>query len=171
MTFDDKLAVGQAGESAIARWLRKRGYSIVPVYEKIMDTGKGPQLFTPTSKLIAPDMFAFNGDKALWIEAKTKSAFAWHRISSSWTTGIDLAHYEDYLMVDDLSPWPVWLLFLQRGGQAKDSPPNSPSGLFGNTLSRLRHTENHRHANWGPTGMVYWDIDALLLIAPLDEVV
>jgi hypothetical protein len=169
MTFSDNLVYGQTGETIIARWLRHRGCTVLPVYEKIFDTGKGPQLFLPDDKsLVAPDMLVYKGKDAYWIEAKHKTAFSWHRITGRWVTGIDLRHYEDYCQVDDVSPWPVWLLFLHDGGQAKDSPPNSPSGLFGNTLSKLRRCENHRHGNWGTSGMVYWAIDNLIFIA--DEI-
>lgn len=170
MSFDSQLKYGQAGESAIAMWLRKNGATVLPVYEKILDTGKGPQLFTPSAKLIAPDMLIYNGDEVLWIEAKHKTAFTWHRRTGRWVTGIDMRHYEDYCAVDSLSPWPVWLLFLHRGGQAKDSPANSPSGLFGAPLKELRRRENHRHDNWGKSGMVYWAINTLRLLASLKEV-
>ena len=171
MAFSDTLRYGQAGESAIAHWLCGRGYTVMPVYEKIFDTGKGPQLYLPNDeKLIAPDMLAFNGSNIRWIEAKHKTAFSWHRISNKWVTGIDLRHYNDYLKVASMSPWPVWLLFLHRGGQAKDSPPNSPAGLFGNPLDYLKENENHRHDNWGKSGMVYWSRDKLQLIASLEEI-
>lgn len=170
MNFESQLRYGQAGESAIALWLRKNGATVLPVYEKIMDTGKGPQLFTPTAKLIAPDMLIYNGNETLWIEAKHKTAFSMHRKTGRWVTGIDICHYEDYCSVDSLSPWPVWLLFLHRGGQAKDSPANSPAGLFGNDLRTLRKCENHRHDNWGKGGMVYWSVDSLRLLATLREV-
>lgn len=171
MSFSRTLRYGQAGESAIAQWFRYKGYAVMPVYEKILDTGKGPQLFLPNDKrLIAPDMFVFNAGNAWWIEAKHKTAFTWHRKTNRWVTGIDLHHYQHYLEVNSTTPWDVWLLFLQRGGQAKDSPQNSPAGLFGDTLDRLSHTENHRHSNWGKSGMVYWAYDSLRLIAALEEV-
>lgn len=170
MSFADQLQYGQAGESAIAKWLRKNGATVLPVYEKIMDTGKGPQLFTPSRKLIAPDMLTYFDDEVIWIEAKHKTAFSWYRISGQWTTGIDLRHYEDYCTVDDESPWRVWLLFLHRGGQAKDSPANSPAGLFGNALSTLRKCENHRSPNWGRSGMVYWAKESLRHLATLEQV-
>lgn len=170
MSFAQDLANGVAGETAIARWLRRKGFSILPVYEKIMDTGKGPQLYTPKGPLIAPDLLVYRGEKVLWIEAKRKSAFTWHRITSRWTTGIDLRHYQDYCRIDDEAPWPVWLLFLHEGGQAKDSPLDSPAGLFGNKLSFLRRNENHRSDRWGASGMVYWEKDNLRLIATIDEV-
>lgn len=170
MSFARSLEYGQAGESAIAAWLYTHGYYVLPIYEKIVDTGKGPQLFTPTKSLIAPDLLVYKQDKtALWIEAKHKNAFTWHRITQRFVTGIDLRHYCDYCQVADESPWPVWLMFLHEGGQAKDSPP-SPDGLYGNTLDHLREHENHRHGNWGSGGMVYWAIENLKKFASLDEV-
>jgi hypothetical protein len=142
---------------------------VLPVYEKVIHTGKGPQLYMPNKALIAPDLFAFGAGKAFWIEAKHKTAFSWHRLTQRWVTGIDLRHYADYCQVDDETPWPVWLFFLHEGGQAKDSPPNSPEGLFGQTLAILRTCENHRHENGGKAGMVYWAKESLRLLAPLEE--
>lgn len=165
MTFQKLLNEGRVGESIIAQWLVSRGFSVLPVYEIELQTGKGPRLYSPHKNIIATDMLAFRGEKVLWIEAKHKTAFAWHRISQQWTTGIDLTHYLDYCEIDDYSPFRVWLLFLHKGGQAKDSPPNSPSGLFGNSLAYLRTHESHRWANYGHGGMVYWSIDNLKLLA------
>jgi len=170
MSFQSSLDYGKAGESAIALWLRRRGFCVLPVYEKVIDEGKGPQLYMTDGSLIAPDLLAFNGSKTYWIEAKHKTAFSWHRISERWVTGIDLRHYQDYCQVDDQTPWPVWLLFLHDGGQAKDSPANSPSGLFGHTLAHLRQHENHRSSRWGTSGMVYWAYQTLRLVATLEEV-
>jgi len=168
--FSAQLIYGSAGESAIARWLRARGSFVLPVYEKIIDTGKGPRLFAPEGELVAPDLLVCNSGRTLWIEAKHKTAFTWHRITSRWVTGIDIHHYEQYLLVASGTAWPVWLLFLQEGGIAKDSPGESPSGLFGNNLAFLAQHENHRHANWGRYGMVYWAIENLSKLASLDEV-
>lgn len=165
MSFEESLKVGLAGESAIAEWLKARGFTLLPVYEKLFDTGKGPQLYTPTVELVAPDFLVFRGDQVLWVEAKHKTAFSWHRLTGRWVTGIDLRHYQDYLQVADESPWPVWLLFLHEGGQAKDSPADSPAGLFGGNLHKLRQCENHRHENWGKSGMVYWAHENLTLFA------
>jgi hypothetical protein len=164
MTFAQNLDYGQVGESRIAQWYKAKGYGVLPVYDIEKQTGKGPRLFMPKGQLIAPDIFVFKQGAAFWIEAKHKNAFTWHRKTGRWVTGIDLRHYEDYCKVDETTPWPVWLLFLHDGGQAKDSPPDSPKGLFGNSLAYLRDHENHRHQNWGKTGMVYWAIDSLKLI-------
>jgi hypothetical protein len=161
MTFAANLDFGQVGESRIASWFKAKGYGVLPVYEIEKQTGKGPRLFMPKDVLIAPDMLTFKGAAAFWIEAKHKKAFTWHRLTNRWVTGIDLRHYLDYCKVDDSTPWPVWLLFLHDGGQAKDSPPDSPRGLYGNALAYLRKHENHRHENWGKTGMVYWALESL----------
>ncbi len=164
MSFTGSLREGIVGESKIANWLKSRGFSVLPVYEVALETGKGPRLFTAAEQLIAPDMLAYKGGKCYWIEAKHKTAFSWHRLTERWVTGIDLKHYADYCKIDDSSPWPVWLMFLHKGGQAKDSPP-SPAGLYGNSLAYLRQNENHRHMNWGKHGMVYWAEDSLKLIS------
>lgn len=151
---------GRVGESKIAKWLIARGCKVLPVYQMIQETGKGPQLFMDDKQLVAPDALCFKGNNAFWIEAKHKTAFSWYRKKEIWTTGIDKRHYEHYLQVDDLTPWPVWLLFLHKGGQAKDSPV-SPAGLFGERLSILRNCVDHTSDRHGPTGMVYWNKDSL----------
>lgn len=165
MTFESKLNYGKLGESRIAEWLKGRGYSVLPVYELEKSESKGPTLFMPSKVLIAPDMFVFNQQKCFWIEAKHKTTFSWHRLTSRWVTGIDLRHYHDYCIVDDETPFPVWLMFLQEGGIDKYTLLTSPRGLYGNALSKLRTCENHRHANWGRSGMVYWAIDNLVKLS------
>lgn len=177
-SFQDQLRFGQTAESDIAKWLMAHGYSVMPVYEKLVDTGKGPQLFTAKKSLVAPDMFVFDSKQSLWLEAKHKTAFSWHRITERWVTGIDLRHYRDYCEIDDSTPFPVWLMFLHRGGQAKGHPDwaaQSPSGLFMAPIRTLRKNENHRHDNWGRSGMVYWareeDGGALRKVADLEEIV
>lgn len=173
--FERQLKFGKAGESLIANWLKRKGYSVLPVYEKEISEGKGPQVFTASGNFIAPDLLVFGSenDKVWWIEAKHKNAFTWHRITERWVTGIDLRHYQNYLRVQELSPWPVWLFFLQRDGRAKDTPPGkiSPTGLYGNSLNYLEDHENHRHDNWGRSGMVYWANSTLKKIATLEQVI
>jgi hypothetical protein len=166
MTFAQTLQMGKIGESLIAKWFMDRGFSVLPVYELEKDTGKGPQIFRIINKisdnLIAPDMLIFRAKECYWIEAKHKTAFTDYRKGGGRRqTGIDLRHYKDYCKIDDYSPWPVWLLFLHKGGQAKDSKP-SPAGLFGNTLEYLREHEDHTSPEWGKSGMVYWNIDDLI---------
>jgi hypothetical protein len=176
-TFDRRLAFGKLGENYIAAWLRHvYGYHVLPVYDTPVNTGKGPTLYPSHAEpLVAPDLFVFRPTgqprhAVRWMEAKTKTAFSWHRLTSTWVTGIDLHHYEQYLNVARLMPWEVWLLFLHLGGQAKNSPPNSPSGLFGHELRYLSQREHHRSDRWGKSGMVYWAADTLNKLATLEEV-
>jgi len=173
--FSTTLAIGQVGEGRIATWLRRKNWSVLPVYEVEMGSGKGPRLFTPIRPLIATDLFAFNRDRALWIEAKTKTVFTWHRITSEWQTGIDLRHYRDYLHVDDCTPWPVWLMFLHTESRPSPCdrgycPDMCPTGLYGDELGKLRKCESHRSDKHGPSGMVYWSIGSLRKLAELCEV-
>lgn len=163
--FDRSLARGQLGESIIAKWMRARGNSVLPVYEKEIDTGKGPRFFTPEGQRVAPDMFVMPAMQ--WVEAKHKTVFSWHRNSRKWCTGIDLNHYAEYHQVEKISRRPVWLFFLHRVDRPDERdiragcPAKCPTGLFGNSLSYLERHENHRHNNWGKHGMVYWAVDAL----------
>jgi hypothetical protein len=174
MSFEQQLAFGKTAESKIALWLLKRGNLVLPVYELSENAGKGPQLFTPDSELIAPDMLCFAEKGILWIEAKHKTGFSWYRNGKPqpyFCTGIDLRHYEHYIKVEKQSRLPVWLLFYHSGGPAKDSPNNTPSGLFGNSLTYLKTHESHKSDKWGKHGMVYWSIYNLRKLATLEEMV
>lgn len=149
------------------------GYYVLPAYDVKPGRFKGPRLFTPTDELVAPDLFAFRPEIGLWIEAKHKGAFAWHRKTQTWTTGIDLPLYEHYLRVEAETPWQVWLLFLQEPGQAKDTPPGmvSPTGLYGGPLWWLSQSRNisHTHPDGGPRGMIYWNDKKLRKLASLKK--
>lgn len=168
--FQKNLAFGQMAESKIARWLKSRGNVILPVYDIEYETGKGPRLALPDGWLIAPDLLVFKAKTIFWCECKHKTVFSWHRLTQRWVTGIDLRHYLDYLKVSDDISLPVWLFFLHESEhpRAQDlrngSPATCPAGLFGNELQLLRKSENHRHGNWGNSGMVYWADSSLKLI-------
>mgnify|MGYP001191822364 FL=1 len=167
-SFAESLGMGKIGESYIAKYFLNKGYAVLPIYEKEICEGKGPAVFFSDKEIIGTDMMIFKHEKVYWIEAKHKTAFSWHRLSGRWVTGIDLRHYEHYQEIMKRTAWPVWLIFCHRGGQAKDSPAESPKGLFGNDLSFLVENENHRHDNWGKSGMVYWAIDKLKFLGELN---
>jgi hypothetical protein len=173
MQFKKALAVGKTGESKIAKWLISRGNHVLPVYEIAENQFKGPALYYQGGSLVAPDMVVFDKcGNIVWLEIKAKSAFTWHRKSQRFVTGIDLRHYLDYLQIAKTTGVQVWLLFLHRSGIAKDTPLDkvSPVGLFGENILVLETCENHRHDNWGKSGMVYWASQKLRLIAKLDDV-
>jgi hypothetical protein len=163
-TFNANYKYGKIAESKIALYFMGKGYAVLPIYEKEISEGKGPAIYFPDAEIIGTDMMILKERKIFWIEAKHKTAFSWHRITSRWVTGIDIKHYEHYQEIAKRTEWPVWFIFYHEGGQAKDSPTESPKGIFGNDLIFLKENENHRHANWGKYGMVYWAIDKLILI-------
>jgi hypothetical protein len=172
--FRELLEQGQIGESIIARWFIRRGNAVLPVYEKVIDTGKGPQLFCLDGSYAAPDLLLFSKIKGrvLWIEAKHKSVFSWHRISQCWTTGIDRRHYREYQKVMAQTEWPVYLMFLHRFNADPNRPEDPwpcPTGLFGQRLDVLTKCENHQHDNWGTSGMVYWRHESLTPDASLED--
>jgi len=174
-SFEQALEQGKVGESLISQWLIRRGVHILPAYEKVIDDHKGPVLFSFDELLVAPDLLCFNTgeQKIFWVEAKNKSAFAWNRSRRIWTTGIDSHHFSQYLKVRRLLGLPIYLMFLQRGGQAKDSPVTSPTGLYGGEILALSKRINHTYDgknNYGTGGMTYWGIDDLVKYAELDEV-
>ena len=168
--FEQSYNFGKIAESLIAVYFKNKGYAVLPIYEKEINEGKGPALYFPDAEIIGTDMMVFNKNKIFWIEAKHKTAFTWHRITSRWCTGIDIKHYEHYQEISKRTEWPVWIMFYHEGGQAKDSPADSPSGMFGNEINYLIKNENHRHNGWGKYGMVYWAIDKLKLIATKEEI-
>jgi hypothetical protein len=172
VSFEKQLSIGKVGESRIARWLMKRGNLVLPVYEIAENQYKGPALYSASASIISPDMVVFNSGKVLWVEAKNKSAFTWHRKTSRFVTGIDKHHYYEYLRVSRQTKTPVWLLFLHGKGTAKDTPKGltSPSGLFGGEVFSLNRLINHEHENWGKYGMVYWAESSLKKFASIEEV-
>ena len=175
--FNRQLAFGQIAETQIAKWIISRGNLVLPIYDVEINSGKGPRLFGGVDgELVAPDLLIMSAMGVYWIEAKHKTVFTWHRLTERWTTGIDIRHYEHYQQVEAETPWPVWLLFL-HASSTPDSrdirygcPERCPTGLFGAPLSRLTECENHRHSNWGTSGMVYWAHADLTLLATLDEI-
>lgn len=186
MSFEKQLAVGRVGESLIARFMMSRGHAVLPVYEIEKSTGKGPQLFAKCAGLVAPDMLVFTANGSMFIEAKHKTVFTWHRNSGKWTTGIDIRHYGDYLKVAKQTHLPVWLMFFHQNSNpsAEDAkhgcPSECPTGLFGGDIFDLVTRENHRskpydemregYLGHGRSGMVYWAEASLKLIASKDEV-
>lgn len=168
--------MGRVGESVISRWLQARGHAVFPAYEIEKPSGKGPQLFAATGDLVLPDLLAFRDGQAHWFEAKHKTCFTWHRITSRWVTGIDLRHYGEYQDVATVTGLPVWLLFFHPqaepspGDMSHGCPPECPTGLFGNDLGVLARCENHRSDRYGKSGMVYWAHESLKRIALAREV-
>ena len=179
--WQTQFALGRSAENRIAAYLRARGNWLLPAYEAELDD-KGPRILTPRGELISTDFLLLNHAHTLWIEAKWKTRFSWHRKSKSWQTGIDRRHYRHYLQIAQGTPFPVWLLFLHENPVPRledlmqGSPDVCPTGLFGGELGDLSQKIDHPHNNWGREGMIYWrapkagDRKTLLRIASLEEI-
>ena len=162
--FTESLQIGHVAETKIAKWLISKGHKVLPAYQIVDNKDGGPKFFCKEGNFVTPDMLVFCGNGMVWIEAKHKTAFTWHRKTQRFVTGIDIHHWNDYIKVKELSGLPCWLLFNHIGGVAKDSPP-SPSGLFTGEIDYVKQNINHTHDNWGRHGMVYWSMETLKKIS------
>lgn len=167
--FAVNLAFGRIAESKISEWLQKCGNVVSDMTNTKGLPGTGPRVFTKFGALVTPDFLVAKGGRANWVEAKHKSAFTWYRKKRRWVTGIDISKYEHYRRVRDGSGIPLWLLFLQESGQAKDSAPSPYYGLFGQDLAVLEKTASHRDTLPGHPPMIYWARESLILLASLEE--
>lgn len=175
-TFSQQLAFGKIAETQIALWLRRaKGWSILPVYEKEINEGKGPRFFTPDKEIVAPDLLVMKGAQVRWIEAKHKSVFTWYRKSpqdDKWQTGIDAHHFFEYCRIAEETAYPVWLLFLHASDEAR--PYNgmrpSPTGLYGNNLLSIVSAADIRLDTSQGKELAYWHRSDLIRLATLDEV-
>ena len=179
--FQKNLALGQAAETEIAKWLIKRGTVLLPIYDIEYVTGKGPRVFCKFGQYVAPDFFAWRGGRICWIEAKHKKHFAWNRTFKKWVTGIDLRHYENYCALADMLHFPVLLFFLHKDSRPSvadiknGSPLSCPTGLFGRELQFLRNNvcqswkRPPNHPDKHSEAMVYWKHETLRLISRIDE--
>lgn len=176
--FENKAAYtfGKIAETYIALWLRRtRGWSILPIYEKEIDEGKGPRFFTPDREIVAPDILAMKGKSVRWIEAKHKSVFTWYRKSpqeDKWQTGIDAHHFFEYCRIAEHSPHEVWLLFLHSSDEARDYNGGrpSPTGLYGNNLLAIAALAEVRLDTTQNRELAYWHRTDLIQLATLEEV-
>lgn len=185
-TFERLLTWGKVGETVIARWLRRRGFTILPVYDVPLDTNKSPRLYTAYKsgydELIAPDMLTMKGPRIQWVEAKRKTCFTWRERppnAHKWQTGIDLRHYEHYLQVRQHTGLPLWVMFLHVSSTPSESDlsrgcdPSCPVGLFGHEIYYLEKHFAHKDS-FNRDGrrypMVYWNYEVLKPLATLAEV-
>lgn len=176
---DDTM--GRLGENVVARFLRARGNSILPIRD--IDTGdfmKGPRLLAPEGmELVSTDWLVFGPEgKSCWIEVKTKSRWTWHRKTTCWNTGIDQHYLDHYVNIARRSSIPVWLVFLHLEDSPSmtdldsGAPAHCPTGLFvGEVLHLVKEgAVHHTHPNWGKGGMVYWAAEALKQLATGEEI-
>ena len=167
-TFSENFAFGRGTEKWVGGLLNRQGCSVMETGQIVPKTVVGgPTIAAPMRNILVTDLFVWRGALARWIEVKHKTCFAWNRNNKRWVTGIDLHLYRHYQDIENNSPWPVWLFFQHDGGYAKGSGfRHSPFGLFADSLQHLMANEFQQSDLWGPSGMVYWEIESL---EPFDE--
>lgn len=174
MSFSQSLAIGQIGESMIARWLNAQNYHVLPVYEKELGSGKGPRFFSNVGELIAPDMQVLN-DKGqyVWLEAKMKTCFSFHGSTGRFVTGVNKKHYDDYVLVQNLTRCTVYLFFWHPIGKTRtadvnkwNAPPECPTGLF---YCPVNTPCNHVMVDLEGVEMIYWAHESLIHMATVEQ--
>ncbi len=114
-TFEQSLARGREAEVAVAEWLRRRGWGIVPGYDYTgSDGNKGPRATFLSRKLIIPDLDIFKSGKRVWIEVKYYTYAPWNRKLDTNVHGIPRYYYEHYLEVEKESGHPVFLAVVEE---------------------------------------------------------
>jgi len=165
--FKQTLAQGKLIETLIAKWLIKRGYTIIPIYEIADNQYKGPQIFTPHESIIAPDMLAFKDGYFYFIEAKFKSGFTKHDNTGHYLTGIDLPHYRNYIKVMEHFNTDIRIIFVMEGKEVMGNTWNS--GVYMGYLSEMVDCIHHTHEKGSKHGMVYWDEEVLTKVCTLEQ--
>ena len=182
--FDRQLKEGKLGEGAVASWLLHRhadnGAAILPAYEVDGLGFKGPTLYMADRTLITPDLLVLPaGGPVYFAEVKTKTTFTWFRRTATWQTGIDKRHWDDYLRIREQLQIVIVLMFYHRSGESRQqdralgAPSECPSGLYCQTIGKLRKCIDHTGADTGRSNgsvLVYWGIDALEFRAAAAEV-
>jgi hypothetical protein len=166
--FERSLFIGEKGEELVTLFWLSRISSVMRVDPNSL------RLLTPAGELTQPDMFIF--PELMWIEAKRKKAWTWHRNTRCWTDGIDVHHYHAYCRVQEQTRRPVIVMFLHLSANPDPrdleagSEPQCPTGLFGVKVDRpIHHDSCKDEPNGSKSGMVYWESARLTQFATLDE--
>jgi hypothetical protein len=163
--FERALAAAREWEIALARWMRSRGWYVLPTYAfGGANNRKAPVLEAPPGarSLIMPDLQCFRDGRILWLEAKWKSEATLHRKTGTFVTGIALRHARHYERVQTVTGCGVLLAFVHERERE----------VRGGMLNEISDAWHHDYDGgvMGPGGMRFWRWDALPTITPLDEI-
>lgn len=112
--FQQEPARGREYEVAFSKWLQaERGYYTLPVFDCAGLTHKvAPHIDGNGQVMTAPDILACKNGTWAWFEVKLKEHADFHRISSTYVTGLPLRNWQHYLAVREATLSPVWLIFI-----------------------------------------------------------
>jgi len=170
-SFAKSLKLGLANESIITKYLNSRNFIVIPAYQIEQSTGKGPRVFAPMDEqLITPDLLCIRNGKMRWTECKSKAEFVLYRKTGIFQTGFDIACFEQYQRVQEVTGIPVYIMFLN----APRYGISEPSGLYYQTLDKLVETIDHSCTNEKTGsksgGLHYWNEYDLIKQAEYNDV-
>ncbi len=157
-------AWGRAAEDAVRRAYTRLGYFVVPAHA--IEDGGAPMLIGLLRKYVLPDFLVAKGGIPRWLEVKYKDHCVKYQKTGFFRHGIDRAKWDSYRKVEKITGIPGSIAIIQyRPGASADPFPH----LLEQSYSRLEQTVQFAaptaHA---PTGMVYWNVDDMEIVTPLD---
>lgn len=164
--FRTQLDAARRWEIALARWIRSRGWYVVPTYDfSGKGEGKAPKLLAPlgTMDLVLPDLQCFRalGEvRAQWLECKWKSGAVLYRKSGHLVTGISLRLARHYAEVERQTGQRVVIAFLHEAeGEMRAAP-----------LGELPLSHDYQGAAMGRGGMRFWRWSDIPVVCGLAEI-
>lgn len=157
--FRTKLDAAREWEVRLARWVRSRGWFVVPTYDF---SGKGedkaPKLLAPIGQrdLVLPDLQCFRNGELQWLECKWKARADRYRIGGYDVTGISKRLFDHYQQVQKATGARVVLAFLhememEMRGDALDALGDAKGvGCFSHVSQSARMGR-----------MIFWRYDAI----------
>jgi hypothetical protein len=103
---------GANAEAAVSTYLLGRNYAVVRVR---YGGAVVPKLAVWDRQVTLPDLQALRpGSEAVWLEVKWKTGCVRFELAGEMRTGIDSRLHRDYLRVQDVTGYPVWIIFVHR---------------------------------------------------------
>lgn len=189
MEFEQKLAVGKAGEKLVhAFLLRDNGYGIISNTGPDLETYKrGHRIANEKGEPALPDFTLRRNERAFTpeqcrqfpqykeIEVKTKATFHFFELGDEMRTGMDLKAWNGYQLFHISYPGEFWFYFVHVFPLAslRDTimlDPRPVNGIYRCTLDTLRRTLR-KGVGISLDSMVYWPIRIFELVIPMGKLV
>ena len=157
----EQYQLGRTGERIVAEVLETRGWYILPCYDYSgEENNKAPRLCGISKGYVLPDLLVAKGGTARWVEVKTKSKPTFTLRTGTYEHGISLAHYEDYLKVQEITGSRVWLSVYEI----------STGVILCGLLDELSDVKRcYIGTKMGCRGMVFFPRDAFKCLAVLSD--
>lgn len=119
----DAFKRGSVGEAIVAEFLKQQGLEVVPAHECNPDGAA--VMRSQDDFFVLPDLLVFSNTEPVWVEVKTKESAIEFRQKSELRHCINEHHYDQYLKVEHLSSFDVWLfVYEEDSGKILRAPLN-----------------------------------------------